>query len=128
MNMPMTSTLLGLVVHFQSQLDSTPRFTKIIVKSYVVSWLHKIAKVCRLAGYSEDHYTLFTSTLLEGTPQSLFDVAEHRAMKIGAVAHASFLGWHNFKDWCEAKAESCQPLRSSKDAIANLKQIGTIAT
>ena len=80
---------------FKVNLAQPPRFTKITVESDVVSWLHKVAKVCRLAGYPEDNWTLFASTLLECTPQTLFDAAEREAMKTGAAAHASFLDWHN---------------------------------
>ena len=76
---------------FRVSLAQPPRFTEITVESDVVSWLHKVAKVCRLAGYPEDMWTLFASALLEGTQQTLFDAAERTALKIGAATHAGFL-------------------------------------
>lgn len=44
---------------------------------------------------------MFVSTLLEGTPQTLFDAAEQVAMKHSDAAHAQFLEWSHFKNWCE---------------------------
>lgn len=74
------------------------------------------------------NWTLFASTLLEGTPQTLFDAAERKALKIGAAAHASFLDGHNLMDWCEANLNLVNHIDHAKDAISNLKQTATVAT
>lgn len=40
---------------------------------------------------------MYASTLLNGTPQTLLDAAEHVALKHSDAAHAQFLGLSSFK-------------------------------
>ena len=113
---------------FKVNLAQPPRFTKITVTSDVASWLHKVARVCRLAGYPISDWTMFASTLLEGTPQTLFDAAEQVAMKHSDAAHAQFLEWSPFKDWCETNLNLVNHSDHAKIAIAAWKQTGTVAS
>jgi len=63
--------------------------------------MYKVGKVCRLSGYLKCDWSTFASTLLENTPQTLFDTAEENASKTSPQALENFLDWDNFTKCCE---------------------------
>ena len=71
---------------------------------------------------------MFASTLLEGTPQTLFDAAEQVAMKHSDTAQAQFLDWSKFTHWCETNLNLVNHSDHAKIAIASLKQTGTVTS
>ncbi len=50
------------------------------------SWLYIVSKVCRLSGYPKSDWSTLASTLLENTPQTLFDTADTKARKTSPQA------------------------------------------
>ncbi len=113
--------------NFKVNLPQPPRFGTISTDSDISSWLYKVGKVCRLSGYPKSGWSTFASTLLENTPQTLFDTAETEARKTTPQALENFLDWDNFTKWCELNLNLGNHSAQAKIAMSNLKQVSTVS-
>ncbi len=113
--------------NFKVNLPQPPRFGTISVNSDITSWLYKVGKVCRLSGYPKSDWSIFASTLLENTPQTLFDTAETKARKTSPQALENFLDWDRFTKWCELNLNLANHTSQAEIAISNLKQVSTVS-
>ena len=113
--------------NFKINLPQPLSFGTISVDSDISSWLYKVGKVCRFSGYPKTDWSTFASTLLENTPQTLFDTAATKARKNSPQALESFLDWDNFTMCCELNLHLAKHSLQAKIAISDLKQVSTVS-
>ena len=89
--------------------------------------VYKVGKVCRLSGYPKSDWSTFASTLLENTPQTLFDTAETKARKTSPQGLENFLDWDRFTKWCDLNLNLANHSFQAKIAISTLKQVNTVS-